>query len=352
MKIAFLSFYSGQIDQGVEVATAELAKRLFDNHSVTLFQAGNKASPGVKTIILHHGGRWVEDTSHGWGRWFYLDYYSQQILWFTFKFLPFLFNDKYDVVIPTNGGWQVVICRLATWLLGKKMIVQGNAGIGRDDLWQLRLRPNVFVAISPQGSAWAKPKSWGVKNVYIPYGVNVDVFNKARSVSIPLAKPIVLCVSAFLRYKRVELLIKAMKHVQASLLLIGHGPLEKELKTLGQKLLGNGFLILTGIKHEELPGYYKSANAFSLPSASSEAFGIVFVEAMAAGLPVVSTNDLNRRKIVGDAGILIDPENTNEYAQALTQALKTDFGNKPLNRATKYNWEKIAGQYETLLKSL
>ena len=80
-----------------------------------------------------------------------------------------------------------------------------------------------------------------------------------------------------------------------------------------------------------------------------EAFGIVYVEAMASGLPVVATDDENRREIIGDAGLFVDPENIEEYAQTLGKALKTDFGEKPRQQAKKFSWDKIASQYEQIM---
>jgi glycosyltransferase involved in cell wall biosynthesis len=101
-----------------------------------------------------------------------------------------------------------------------------------------------------------------------------------------------------------------------------------------------------------MPEVYRSADVFTLPSASSEAFGNVLVEAMATNLPVVATNDPIRHEIVGEAGILIDPENTEEYAAALQKALEINWGEKSRKQAEKFSWDKIALKYEELFLSL
>ncbi|HCM37660.1 MAG: Glycosyl transferase, group 1 [Candidatus Gottesmanbacteria bacterium GW2011_GWB1_43_11] len=353
MKIAWLSFYSGKIDRGVEVATAALATRLSQKHEVSVFQAGSAAIPGVNTIQLPVETKWPSDTSQSWWRFFYLDYYSRKISKFTLKFLPFLFKYQYDVVIPTNGGWQIVILRLITWLLKKKLVVAGNAGIGRDDAWQLLWRPDHYIAISPQGYEWATRKSSQVAITYIPYGVDMEKIAKAKPQLISLTKPIVLCVAAFIPLKRIDLLIRAMEKVpEASLLVIGNGPEEQSLRKLGEKLLGKRFLLLTNIRHEELISYYKAAALFSLPSKSSEAFGIVYVEALAAGLPVVATRDKNRTAIIDGAGILVEPEDITAYAEAIKQALKSDLKEQAQTQARKYSWDGITKQYAQLLQKL
>ncbi|MEK7166299.1 MAG: glycosyltransferase family 4 protein [Patescibacteria group bacterium] len=354
MKIAFLSFYSGSVDRGVETATLALAGGLSKNHQVTVYHAGDRISSQVNTVKLKLGVDWEKkDASGTLLRRFYLDYWSRKITEFTVKLLPNLLKEKYDVVIPANGGWQVILCRLASWLVGTKILVQGNAGIGQDDLFQLYCFPDIYIAISPQGFLWANKFASWIKKKYVPYGVDLPLFKFAKPRAISLRKPIVLCVAAFSPYKQIELLLKAMEKVEnASLLLVGQGILKEELKNLGEKLLGNRFMLKTGVKHDELPGYYKTANAFSMPSAGSEAFGIVYVEALAAGLPVVAPDDYNRHEIIGDAGIFVDPQNTDEYARAIALVLTKNFENKPELQARKFDWKNIVRQYEEILDSL
>jgi len=101
-----------------------------------------------------------------------------------------------------------------------------------------------------------------------------------------------------------------------------------------------------------MPKYYRAANIFTLPSWSYEAFGIVYLEAMASGIPVVATDDELRREIVGDAGILVDPTDLDSYANALKKALSIDWGNKPRIQAEKFDWDKIAKKYEKLFENL
>ncbi len=352
MKIAFLSFYSGWIDRGVEVATAELAKRLSKTHEVTVFQGGDRIAPEVNIVRLSVNQKWPQDSSSYPLRTFYLDYYSRQIAKFTLKFIPYFKKNKYDIVIPTNGGWQALLVRLLAKQLDAKIILQGNAGIGRDDLFQAVLKPDCFIAISPNGYEWVRKFSW-VKSVYIPYGVDLELFSKTKPAQISLTKPIVLCVAAFSQYKRIDKLIQAMEKVpEASLLVIGQGPMEQELRDLGIKILNNRFRLLNNINHDQLIGYYKTSGLFSLPSESTEALGIVYIEAMAAGLPVVAPDDFNRRQIIGDAGMFVDPEDPDLYAKAISDALKTDFGDKPIKQAEKYSWDKITDEYINLFDSL
>jgi glycosyltransferase involved in cell wall biosynthesis len=353
MKIAFLSFYNGKIDRGVEVATKELVKKFSLHHNTRLYQAGSKVEEGVATEVVEMNLSWPTDSSSSKLRAIYLDYYSLKILLFTIKCLPKLWKEKYQIIIAENGGWQLLLIKLFTKIKGGKVLVQGNAGIGRDDHWQLLLRPDYYIAISPVGLEWAQKIAPKIHSKYIPYGVDLKAFDTAKKAIVALKTPIVLCVSAFLPYKRIDLLITAMQNVAgASLLVIGQGPLKEYLENLGGKLLGDRFLLKTGIAHEELLGYYKTAQVFSLPSAESEALGIVYIEAMAANIPVVAPNDPNKRIIIGVAGVFVDVTDVDAYGLTITSALKTDFGNKPREQAEKYAWDQIALEYEKVLNQL
>lgn len=352
MKIALLSFYSGKIDRGVEVSAGALAKGLGVHHDVTLYQGGKKKLFGVKSIELTQRV-WKKDTSSSFLRRWYLDYYSRQIFVFTLRFIPFFLHEKYDLILPTNGGWQVLIIRLLTWIFRKKMIVQGNAGIGRDDHFQLLMRPDVYIAISPQGYSWAKSNSGSVKVVYIPHGVDIEKIKSTKPAHLQLTKPIVLCVGAFLPYKRIELLLRAMQKVpSASLLLIGHGPLKEQLQDMGVQLLGERFLMLTDVTHDKLPQYYRSAELFSLPSKESEALGIVYLEALAADLKLVVPDDDHRRSLLGETACYVDVTNIEAYAAAIKSELKSKNREFQQKFIAQFSWQEIILKYEEILASL
>lgn len=353
MKIGFLSFYSGEIDRGVEVATNALAEGLSKYYQVTLFQAGNRKNSKIHTIQIPVHTQWTKETTSSFWRNVYADYFSLKILLFTLKSLVYIFRERYDIIVPTNGGWQVLLIRLVCWILHSKLVIQGNSGIGRDDFWQLLCLPDHFVAISSQGLEWSQKKAPWIKKSYIPYGVNLNEFKLTLAKKIDLNKPIVLCVSAFIPYKQINLLIQAMELVKdASLLIIGHGPDEIKLRNLANKLISGRFQMLTNVRHDDLIGYYKAAHVFSLPSAKSEAFGIVYIEAMAAGLTLVAPDDLNRRKILGDAAIYIDPHDITEYAKGIKKALSNPKSAESVKQANFFSWDSIVVQYRELFESL
>jgi rhamnosyl/mannosyltransferase len=101
-----------------------------------------------------------------------------------------------------------------------------------------------------------------------------------------------LSVGRLVYYKGLNIAIEALQKVRGNLIIIGIGPLEKELKALAQNMgVGDRVIWLGNLTEDELIGAYYAAMALWFPSnARSEAFGLVQVEAMACGCPVINTN--------------------------------------------------------------
>lgn len=340
MKIAFLNIYQGIVSRGAENFVKEVSSCLGQNYQVDVYSAKGKISEEKARS---------QTPFTLWGKIlykFYLDAHSRRVLCFTLSVLPKILKGNYDWVIPVDCGWQLLILKLLK-LLKSKILVSGQAGIGRDDLRNLRMRPDVFVALTRRAERWAKEVSSGVRIVHIPNGVDLEKFNpEVKLAKLDLEKPIILCVAGLNPYKRVDLTIKAVAELEkGSLLLLGDGPQREEIDNLAGTLLGSRRYLRTTVPYEEMPAYYTAADLFTLVSESSEAFGSAYVEAMACGLPVVATNDEMRREIVGEAGLFVDPTDLEKYTEALDKALTTDWGNKPRQQAQKFSWDKITKEY-------
>ena len=102
---------------------------------------------------------------------------------------------------------------------------------------------------------------------------------------------IVLAVGRMVYYKGFEYLVRAMKAVDGTLLLIGTGPLHEALSAeIQDRGLQEKVHMLGDVPDDQLPNYYSAAELFVLPSVErSESFGIVQLEAMACGRPVINT---------------------------------------------------------------
>lgn len=357
MKIAFLNIYNGVINRGAETFVKELAGRLSKSHQVTVFQAGDKGGKEtykIQKISIKFDPDRKEFVDRFLKR-FFLDYQNRVIFLFTLKSLPQILKERYDVVIPVNGGFMPAVLRIATWLYGGKMIISGQSGIGWDDRNNLWCYPDVFVALSEKARNWAKKVNPFVKVLEITNGADLKKFKlKTQKSKVKNKFKTVLAVGAFVKSKRLELAIEAVSRLKNAKLIIagGGGDKKQEIIDYGLKILGKNCFKVISVPFEKMPEVYQSADVFTLPSESSEAFGNVLVEAMACGLPVVATDDSIRREIVGDAGILVDPTDIDFYAKALDLALKKDWKDIPRRQAEKFDWEIVAQKYEKLFKSL
>lgn len=104
--------------------------------------------------------------------------------------------------------------------------------------------------------------------------------------------PMWLCVGRLVYYKAFHLAIRALAKSPGRLVIIGSGPLEAELRELAQRVGVADRIVWKGyVSRDELIGAYHAADALWFPSnARSEAFGLVQVEAMASGCPVINTH--------------------------------------------------------------
>lgn len=337
MKIAIINVYQNKVERGAEVFVDEISKRLSRSNDLSVI--------ATKRGITHSRSKFF------WR--FYLDAQSIQIAFYTISILPKLWRDKYDIIMPLNGGWQPALIRIFTWVRGGKMVISGQSGIGWDDRNNLWSFPNVFVALTPYAKEWAKRANPFINVKQIPNGVDINKFKSEKKAhKLPLKHPIILCVAALVPSKNVDKTIKAVAKLPGtSLLVVGKGPMEKQLKKMGKELLGNRFKIISA-SHSDMPSIYKSADLFTLCSESTEAFGIVYAEALASNLPVIATKDKQREYIVGNAGKLVNPNNTKEYGKVIKEALRTKWGSKPQKQAQKFDWGNIAKEYEKVFNSL
>lgn len=349
--VAFLSYYSGVSDRGVETFVYEISKRLSKKHKITIFQGGSVIKDSsVRTYQLKPSAKKARFVD-GFFSKIYLDIQSLKILVFSLTAVPKLLRVKCDLLVPVNGGWQTVICRVISLFTRSKVLISGHAGIGADDAWNLFFRPDLFVALTTSQKLWALKLSPEVIVVKIPNGVDLSKFNPSvKPAKVQLRKPVVVCSSALVPNKRVELTIKAVAKANLSLLLLGEGQLKGPIDTLGKRLLGEKYLRLE-VSYEDVEKYYAAGDIFTLVS-KNEAFGTSYIEAMACNLPIVATNDDSRNEIVGDAGILTTPEDIGTYAKDLSIAVKTSYKNRPYNQALKFSWNKIALEYSRAISQL
>ncbi|MCL4397623.1 glycosyltransferase family 4 protein [Patescibacteria group bacterium] len=341
MKIAFLNLYSGINNRGAESFTEELARRLDGKYEVRFFSGRDTT---VKITQPEH--QQPNNFFLMLRKRLFLDPAAISVLQFTKQILPQLQKEKYDWIIPLNGFWQVILCK---FFLRSKILITGHSGPYWDERWNLWLKPDVFVATTEPTAQWAKKVSPWTRVETIPYGIDCETFRKAKPVKLDLERPIILCPAAAVPYKRVDLAIKAVaKMERGSLLHLGQGELLDEIKETGEKLLGKKRFLSLVVDYKDIPGYYAAADIITLPSSPQENSPMVFLESLAAGKVCVATDAPRPRWILGDAGIFVDPTDSDQYAKALEFAAGKTVA---MREAERFSWPKIISEYERLFSS-
>ncbi len=145
------------------------------------------------------------------------------------------------------------------------------------------------------------------------------------------AEPLVLFVGRLVYYKGIDVLLEALRHTdRARLAIVGVGPLETRLVEQAARLgITERVKFLGAVPDDRLRSLYKCARFLVLPSVvPSEAFGMVQLEAMAAGRPVISTDLKSGVPYVnqhGITGLIVPPSDP----QALAAAMKTLLEDEP-----------------------
>ena len=198
----------------------------------------------------------------------------------------------------------------------------------------------------------------------VPNGVDIKRFhpkldkNKIRKkYNISEDDKVVLFVGNLEAYKGCEYLLSAFSIVakemnDAYLILVGKGSLESRLKEVAMKFDVKNKVFFAGyVRDNELPYYYAACDVFVLPSISEyEGFGIVQLEAMACGKPVIATNipgvrEVDKKEL---ATIHVPPKDKRALAEALLTILKDEklaikMGNNGRKLVEEfYSWPKIA----------
>ena len=232
------------------------------------------------------------------------------------------------------------------------------------------------VIISPSGYYIDESRFLGKyrdKTVVIPNGINIDDFDILypkeecrKKLGLPFDENIILFVGTLSLYKGPDVLLKAMPKViknipNAKLVFVGSGPMRKGLEIRLRKLGVERHVKFAGFVEEGLkPLYYKAADVFCLPSTmNTESFGIVNLEAMACGVPIVASKIGGVPDVVkdGENGLLVPSSDSEALADAIVyllenQDVREKMGKNGRRKVEDYSWERIAEETEKIYEGL
>jgi glycosyltransferase involved in cell wall biosynthesis len=256
-------------------------------------------------------------------------------------------------------------------LLGKNILYRILFGIEQKCFIPLQLRlANKVIASSKNYLQTSKIgsiyRSNQEKFAIMPFGVDTKIFcpaerdaNLSRKLGLDDKKTILFVggLDSAHYFKGVNYLLEAFSMVLNKgyrLVIIGKGDLKTQYENQARSLgIGDRTVFVGAIPNHQLPKYYNLCDIFVLPSInSSEAFGIVLVEAMACGKPTVASNLPGVREVFGSyqQEISCEPMNPQDLANKIDKILSDDklykeISQKSLLRIRKeYSWETIASK--------
>jgi len=191
----------------------------------------------------------------------------------------------------------------------------------------------------------------------IPNGIDVEHFSANLS---PIdkfcdGKLNILFVGRLEQRKGLPYLLKAYKEIKIEnpncrLIVVGPGSRYRKIYERLVKHRGLQDVVFVGyVSYDELPRYYKTADIYCSPATGRESFGIVLLEAMAVGKPVVASSIEGYANVVthGVDGFLVPPKDAKQLAQALLalmsdEPLRQQMGAKGMLKAKEHSWENIS----------
>jgi phosphatidyl-myo-inositol alpha-mannosyltransferase len=229
--------------------------------------------------------------------------------------------------------------------------------VSRYMLRKRRLKLHGRIAVSRVAYEYARKYVPGDYTI-IPNGTNLTQFH-------PDLKPMekycdgklnILFVSRLEPRKGVDYLLPAFSEVKrqvpnSRLLIVGAGTrLRKGYEEWVKRAELQNDVIFAGFASDaDLPRYFRTADVFCVPATGRESQGIILLEAMATGRPIVATNISGYATVVthGEEGLLVPPRDSRSLAKALVsllnnESLRRQMGAKGLARARDFSWEKIS----------
>ena len=358
MRVLFALPGLHRIDRGAEIAFITVARELAKaGDAVTLIGSGQERT-GMPYRFVHAASL----SRERFGSLPSIPVLRNDCAYEELTFIPDLLRkyqpSDYDVTLTCSYPFTNWVLRLLTIRGGRPP----HVFVTENGDWPAYSRQSEYRFFGCEGLVCTNPDFYERNRIrwhcqLIPNGVDCERFkpgeDRRQNIGLPADKLIVLMVSALIPSKRVDAGIDAVSQIpHAHLVVAGNGPLRQTIETIAAKSLPGRFTLLS-IPAEQMPVLYQSADVF-LHMSKDEAFGNVFLEAMACGLPVVANDSPRVRWIVGDNQFLVDSDNTASIAAAIKTASNAPLTKlqENLSKATSFSWPRIGKLYRDFLQGI
>lgn len=356
MKIALLCSGLGHIRRGHEVFARDLFDLLKTDLDITLFKGGG--DPADREVVVPNLPRNSPALAgvHALAspKWMAAAQQQEQLRAegesFTWGALPLLLSGDYDIVHTLEREVCSTMWANRHLFARTPRILWSNGGA----IPARQQPPCDFVQ---EHTAANLSQSQRGKAFLIPHGVDTTRFRhglvsgyRARYGIPPDAFVVITVGSICYWHKRTDHVVREVAAVPGAwLLVVGQETTDTPaIRALGEQLMP-GRIVFDSLPHQDLPQAYAAADVFTLGSLH-ETFGIVYIEAMAMGLPVVCTQHPNQRQIV-QQGVFVDMQAPGALKAALCSRSRADW--QALGAAglavvrQRYDLRVLAAQYHT-----
>ncbi len=225
-------------------------------------------------------------------------------------------------------------------------------------VWR-RIQKRIAVSAAARASVCSR-MGWHPIEI-IPNGADIGRFANAISASLPPGRKL-LFVGRLEPRKGFPVAVRAFERLAAEhrdlqLIVVGDGAERSAIDHLSPEIRRRVHM-MGRVSDEELPSFHKASDIFISPATGQESFGIVLVEAMAAGLPVVASDIAGYREVTrhGSEGLLVAPSDAESLAAGVRQllhdpALALTLGAAGSIRARTFSWEQIIDRIEDAYRS-
>ena len=232
------------------------------------------------------------------------------------------------------------------------------------------LRNAAQVIVTTRTYAATSRAVWRYNPSVIPNAVDhrrfrpdVDGSAVRSELRIPVGEPVVLLVGRIVPHKGVEHFVEAARYVpDAWFIIAGDGSLLDSMKRLADSMgVANRVRFLGPVQEERLPEVYAACDVFALPSVSRlEAFGIVALEAMATGKPVIVADIPGVREVIEDGrdGLLADPMNPRDLAEKIGRLLRDPEARRAMGARARdkvvesFGIERVTDRIESVYRAI
>ena len=259
-----------------------------------------------------------------------------------------------DLLVTEGGRWGGLLGHWAHRRLGVPVVDVAHGAPSRWETAAARALPQAYVSPTRVTADAVAAQVPGLQTRVIPFGIDLDRFTTdGPREDLSLERPVALAVGALEPLKGMDTLIRAVAaRPRGSLVILGRGPQHDELAALGDRLLGPSRFLLASAPADAMPRWYRAADVL-LSASASEAFGLVYLEAMACGLPVVTEDDPVRREVLAPVAILVPAPATPEaFAAAMDSALASSRAERLSFVRDRYSLDRMADSYAALFDSL